>query len=278
MKFSVTYNYQLSVEKQDLYSPKNWIMFLVPYTESSPAGHDVLTLEQVQNHQDSLWSQYEKMQTDKKEYFSNKTCRITQFIHPDFKDNHLSKIDFTMHLKDGIFLEKKEVIVSKNGRPVKSIYYHCGKKIAEIVFEFANDSDGYMISRVEKLGYYCVDDSVLAYYIISNEKFSGAITYQHQKRVAERTQARQFIMDSLRADIDRMLKAASGGNSVMAGALAGMINTFWVEYNPFIEAFISSGGTFLRQKFLDETKYPFLNSVIAPSVTVRMYIADKLTY
>jgi hypothetical protein len=182
-----------------------------------------------------------------------------------------------MHLKSGVNLEKKEVLMSKNGRPVKAIYYYEDKKIAEINFYFETDSQNFITKKTEKLGYYSVDGIVHDFYTIYEMNFSSDNSYQRQKRLEERTQARQWIIDTLRADIDRILTAATS-NKDQEALVSSMINTFWVEYSPHLSAFINAGGTFLRNKFINDTAFVFLNSFVAPGVTVRAYIIDKLTY
>lgn len=280
MRFWVVYNKQLKEEEKDKYCPADWIMFLNPIRqgEMPPAGYDIMTVDEIKAYQDKLWYHYIDLQTDRANYMATRKLRISDLLAYEYRQFHESKIDFTSHLKSGVYLEKKEVNMTKSGRPVNIIYYYDNQKIAEIKFEFEMDSLNFITRRVRKLGYFAIDNNVHEYYVIEDTAFSGLIPYQHQKRLEERTQARQWIIDSLKSDVDRMLTLSAQQNPTLAAALSAMINSFWVEYNPHLAAFISAGGTYLRSKFQNDTTYPFLNSVVAPNITARMYIVDKLTY
>ena len=175
-------------------------------------------------------------------------------------------------------LEKREVSIAKNGRPVSSTYYFGNDKVARISFVFESDYLGFMTRRIEKLGYYSIDDQIHEEYIISDEKFARAITYQHQKRLQERVTARRWIVNSFMADIDAYTTAMIEAHPQAAGQASAAINQILVDYVPRMEAFVNSGGTFLRDAIASDTTHPFLNAVLAPGLTVRAYIVDKLTY
>jgi lysozyme family protein len=278
--YAVIFNKDLDDRKKDQWIPMGWPMFLSPLKKDEwpQAGIARLSLDEIDDIKNQLWPEYEKLQQDKKLYNEVDRLWILDLVAYEFKDWHPSKIDFTKHLKNGVFLEKREVQMLKNGRPVKSIYYYGQQKVAEILFEFESDELNFMTRRTEKLGYFSKDGDIHEHWTISDEFFSGSNTYQHSKRLQERTAARQLIVDSLRADIDKFLTISAQQNPTMSSALSAMINAFWVEYNPHLSAFINSGGTYLRTKFATDTTYPFLNSLVAPGVSVKAYIVDKLTY
>lgn len=280
MYFAVIFNSDLDDRKQDQWIPLGWPMFLSPLKKDEwpQAGIARLSLDEIDDIKNQLWPEYEKLQQDKKLYNEVDRLRILDLVAYDFKDWHPSKIDFTKHLKTGVFLQKREVQMTKNGRPIRAVYYYGDVRVAEIVFEFESDSLNFMTRRIEKLGYHSKDEDIHEYWVISDESFSATNTYQHLKRLQERTDARQWIIDSLRADIDKFLTVSVSQNPTMSGVLSQMINAFWVEYNPNLSAFINSGGTYLRTKFMNDTTYTFLNSLVAPGVTAKMYIVDKLTY
>lgn len=280
MYFAVIFNKDLVPEKKDHYVPDGWPMFLTALKpgEWPPAGVTRLSLGDLEKIKNDLWDQYYKLQQDKKQYVINDRLRILDHVSYEFREWHPSKIDFTKHLKTGTTLEKREVAMTKSGRPIKSVYYFGNDKVAEIQFTFETDALNFMTRRTERLGYYSNDDDLHDMWIICDEHFSASNSYQHKKRMEERTSARQWIIDSLRADIDRFLTLAAQQNAALAGPLAVMINAFWVEYTPHFSAFVNSGGIFLRERFSAEAKYPFLDSYVAAGVTARMYIVDKLTY
>jgi len=280
MYFAVIFNKDLIPEKYDHYVPAGWPMYLTALKKDEwpPAGVARVSLDELNRIKEDLWEDYYKLQQDRKTYVLNDRLRIFDLVAFEFRDWHPSKIDFTKHLKTGLTLQKREVVMTKSGRPVKSVYYYEDTPIAEILFIFETDVLNFMTRRTERLGYYSADGDIHETWIIYDEIFDPTNTYHHRKRLEERTQARQWIIDSLRADIDKFLTIAAQQNANLIGPLATMINTFWVEYSPYLSAFINSGGTFLRTKFSEETKYSFLDSYVAVGVTARMYIIDKLTY
>lgn len=280
MYFAVIFNSDLDERKKDQWVPLGWPMFLSPLKKDEwpQAGIARLSLDEIDALKNQLWPEYERLQHDKKLYNEIDRLRILDLVAYEFRDWHPSKIDFTRHLKNGVFLEKRDVQMLKNGRPVRAVYYYGNDKVAEIVFEFTSDEIGFMTRRTEKLGYFSKDEYIHEQWVISDEFFSGSNSYQHLKRLEERTNARQLIIDALRADIDKFLTITAQQNPTMSGALSSMINGFWVDYNPHLSAFANSGGTYLRTKFENDTVYPFLNSLVAPGVSVKAYIVDKLTY
>ena len=280
MNFSVIFNKDLPPETRDQYVPLDWPMFLSALRagEFPPAGVARLSLDELNDLRNKLWPSYEELQKNKQSFLSTRKLRVMDLVAFEYKMNSPGKIDFTTHLKTGINLEKRDVIMTKSGRPTRIVYYYQNSKIAEITYMFEVDALNFMTRRKICLGYHAIDDQVHDRYVIEDLYYSGAIPYQHQKRLEERTQGRQFIIDSLRADIDRMLTTAITQNPTASNALSAMINSFWVDYNPHLSAFINAGGTYLRSKFQNDAIFPFLNSYVALGVTVRMYVMDKLTY
>ena len=280
MNYAVIFNKDLPPETRDAYVPLEWPMYLsgLKANEFPPAGVAKISLDQLNDLKNYLWPEYETLQKNKKDFLSTRKLRIWDLVSFEYRMYSPAKLDFTTHLKTGLNLEKRDVFMTKNGRPMRVVYYYQNTKIAEITFVFEADGLNFMTRKVVSLGYYSIDDMVHDKYVIEDRSYSGLVPYQHQKQMEERTEGRQYIIDSLRADIDRMLTTAMTQNPTASASLSAMINAFWVEYNPHLAAFINAGGTYLRSKFQNDTTYPFLNSYVAPGVTVRMYIMDKLTY
>lgn len=309
MLYSVTKNNMMPAKRQDKYLPGEWPVEIdkISRAEDAPAGRWVATLQDIGALQDRLRDEYDRLRLLKFLNEADEKLLISDLVADEYRSFSPSKIDFTMHLRSDITLEKRDVGFLKNGRPTKATYYHGEVKVAEILFEFEADSLNFMTRRVRKLGYFTVSGRINQHYVIEDSKFRGDVPYQHKKRLEERTQARQWIIDSLRADVDKFLtpkpipppptyidedgneipptqeqidayNAAVAAAQAYSAALGVMINNFWVEYTPHLDAFVNAGGTFLRSKFASETKYPFLDAQVAPGITARLYIVDKLTY
>jgi hypothetical protein len=281
MKYEVTLNSDLPVSKRDNYIPLGWP---IGFKEVKPGqktsdGARILSNEEIEIIKNNLWAEYERLQQDYKTYIVNDRLRILDLVHEDFKNWHPSKIDFTKHLKEGVYLEKRDVTMLKNGRPTKAVYYWEDKKIAEIVFTFESDAQNFMTRRTESLGYYSQDEDIHDHWVISDEKYARAVPYQHQKRLSERVEARKWIIESMMADIDTLTFSAAASSPETAAYLSAAINQIMVDYSAQIDTFVKTGGTFFRASILNDTTHPILNTVVAPpNITMRMYIVDKLTY
>jgi hypothetical protein len=280
MNYGVIFNRDLPPETQDAYIPLDWPMYLKPLKgdEYPPAGIARLSLDELNELRNKLWPEYEELQKNKQVFLSTRKLRVMDLVAFDFKTWHPSKIDFTKHLQTNIVLEKREVAMAKNGRPVSSTYYYGDTKIADISFVFESDYLGFMTRRIESLGYYTVDDQIHDWYVLWDEKFSRAVTYQHQKRLQERVEGRRWIVNSFMADIDAYTTGLIESNPSMAGSAGAAINQLLVDYVPQMETFINSGGTYFRETIRNDTTHGFLSMPLAPGVTVRSYIIDKLTY
>ena len=281
MIYEVTLNSDLPINKRDNFIPLGWP---INFKEVQPGqktsdGARVLSDDQIEVIKNNLWTEYETLQQGYKNFVINDRLKVLDLVHDDFKNLHPSKIDFTKHLKEGVYLEKRDVTMMKNGRPIKAIYYWEEKKVAEIIFTFEADAQNFMTRRTEALGYYSQDGDMHDHWVISDERYARAVPYQHQKRLSERVEARKWIIESMMADIDTLTFSAGQSNPAAATYLSAAINQIMVDYSAQIDTFVKTGGTFFRAAILADTTHAILNTVVAPpNITMRMYIADKLTY
>ena len=149
MKFSVVFNKDLAPQKQDAFIPLEWPMYLtaIKDDEKTAGGIQVISLEDLNVLKNKYQLEYESMQQSKAVYLSTRKLRVMDLVAFEYKDFHESKIDFTLHLKSGINLEKRDVFMTKNGRPTKIIYYYQDVKIAEITCSFEVDGLNFMTRK-----------------------------------------------------------------------------------------------------------------------------------
>ena len=128
--------------------------------------------------------------------------RIGEHIHSDFITHNISKIDFTMHLKDGVLLIKK-VDMLANGRPSVAKYYwpsvSDNNLMCAIDFEFTDNAMKFMIDRKEKLKYYRQDGSFEGPFTIHQRSYDFTNIKEATESIQERTQARKNIIDENKA-------------------------------------------------------------------------------
>lgn len=214
---------------------------------------------------------------------NNKTLKIFDLVHNNFRFNDPSKIDFTMHLKTGVLL-KKENIMSKNGRPLISKYYHptSGDIVAEIKFVFIDNEYRFMIERQEWLGYYNNEGDVPEYYLIHKRTYDFTKIDQATESIVERVTARNNIIQGLKIVVNNFLiqyhmaQGLTFTNAVHQAILTGgaLFNAYRLDIYNFVEIASESFKTNLAV----DTQFSWLNGEVAPGVTVKAYIIDRVTY
>lgn len=211
-------------------------------------------------------------------YENSKILKITELVDEGFIDLPTYKIDFRRHLKDGVILAKT-VIMSQNGRPLKSEYKYNGELIADIVFEFETNSFNLVTRRKEKLGYYNKNGDVLNYYTISDESWDLSQTYYLARTINERYAARFKVFDEIKAYINAiMLSTYLGQGLTYENVLTDGYN-FWKEYSSDIDAWLHIGasGPFV-DRITNDSVFAFLNFEISPNISIRDWIITRVTY
>ena len=125
----------------------------------------------------------------------NSEYKIAQHIDIPFSDKRINLIDFTIHLKSDIALNKTTTILP-NGRPNYNIYSYDGIEYAKIYFEF-EDSDGLITRRREILKYIKNDNSEGMSILIKDKTYDMTNPSDASLVMSERIKARQSIVDSM---------------------------------------------------------------------------------
>ena len=216
----------------------------------------------------------------------NSKLKVYDILQPEFKHYHPSKIDFTMHLKTNILLEKK-VIMTANGRPQIAQYYYPDSSVntnlvAEIKFEFIDNSSKFMIERKEWLGYYLADLSIPEYYLIHHRKYNFSVVKEAAESLQERVDARSNIVQEVKIIAHSCIVGSymmQGKSSVEANGLAIQDGgLFFNQYRTHISNFIEVADPSFKNAVLTDSTNAFLNYYVAPNVTARQYIYGRLNY
>lgn len=217
---------------------------------------------------------------------SNEKLKIMQYVDPSFRNFDPSKIDFTMHLKKGILLEKKVDMLS-NGRPGVAKYYYPDSSVntnlvAEIKFEFIDNSSKFMIERKEWLGYYLGDQTVPEYYLIHHRKYNFSVVKEAAESLQERVNARSNIVQEVKIVAHSCIVGSymmQGKSSVEANGLAILDGgLFFNQYRTHVSNFIEVADPSFKNSILSDSTNSFLNFYVAPNVTARQYIYSRLNY
>lgn len=211
------------------------------------------------------------------------TLRIRDLLHPEFVNYHPSKIDFTMHLLPNTLLVKK-ITMAKNGRPVVAKYYHptTGEIVCEIKYEFIDNGSRFMIDRKEKLGYYQNNGLVPAYYTIHHRSYDFNILNEATESLAERVEARGNIIQEVKIVCHSFMVGmymAQGQNVTQASTSAITLGqTFFNAFRLDIADFIEVASDKFKINIAADTTFTWIDGNIAPGVTLRQYIVDRVTY
>lgn len=216
----------------------------------------------------------------------NSKLKVFDFLQAEFKHYHPSKIDFTMHLKTNVLLEKKVIMLS-NGRPFVAKYYYPDSTnednlIAEIKFEFIDNSSKFMVERKEWLGYYLGDGTIPEYYLIHHRKYNFNVVKEAAESLQERVDARSNIIQEVKiVSHNAILKdyLMKGKTMTEANFLAIQDGgTFFNEFRQQISNFIEVADPSFKNAVYSDTKYSLLNLYAATNVTVRQYVYSRLNY
>jgi hypothetical protein len=235
------------------------------------------------NEYDEYVSRYNYEATAYSIRINNEKLIIIDLVHPNFRFNDPSKIDFTLHLQTGVLL-KKEVTMLKNGRPLIAKYYHpdTNEIVAEIKFTFRDNIYKFMELREEWLGYYTREGKINEYYLIHKRTYDFSKLTEASESMSERVQARNNIIQELKIVINGILTQyymALGDNASTASMKAIVAGKdFFNAYRLDISDFIEVASNSFKNNILNDQTLLWLNVNIQPGVNVKMYIADRITY
>lgn len=214
--------------------------------------------------------------------------KVTDLIHPNFSGLHISKVDFTIHLKENIVLLKK-VEMLPNGRPVVARYYYPTvapeNLICTIEFEFVDNSMKFMIERKEYLKYYKEDGTTSDAFLIHKRLYDFTNLKEATESIQERSQARRNIIDEVKVFLNGFIvqKSMMEGKSIAESNMIAMSlgGGFMQNHQNKINAWVETASGDLKPYLLNssnETQEDFLNWYVQAGVRVRDYFLSRISY
>ncbi len=210
--------------------------------------------------------------------------RIDEHVEPTFDTHPINCIDFTLHLKPDIALNKV-VTMLDNGRPGESKYYIGTELMAKICFEFV-DYNSLMVDKKLKL-YYVKKDLGES----GEDLFSQPVLIKHKiydltdakdgsASVQERVDARGEIVSALKAHLSGVLMQSL---TLSMTEVIALITPFWheceLQRTDFIEFGSSSWKDYLDAIDLATTTYTFLSQPVdSLGNKMRDYMGAKLDF
>ncbi len=228
------------------------------------------------------------------EYWANRSGQRSRFkvldlIDPAFANLPIDKIDFTIHLKRGVVLNKKTTMLM-NGRPEKAEYFNGQDKICEIKFTFKVNLQNFMTERIEELGYVKGDDEIPFYFPIKHKIFDMSNFSDKAEVVEERVEARQYIMKEIKSVLNDVLglyyiMLPPPSERKTPQELWTMAGEFWTVYSNAIDSWFNTASDELKVKISADTEFAFLDLIVPTNISqeadaksVRQYIIGRITY
>lgn len=195
------------------------------------------------------------------------------------------KVDFRRHLKAGINLDKK-IVMLPNGRPDHALYSYEGQLIARIRFEFEVDSFNFMTKRTEWLSYVRKSGEFGHEYPIWSQVYDKMDPGQQAERIKERVEARTHVFTIMKAKIETFLVLHFMGElGATYEEVLEVGGAFSLAYAPLISAWKDTGTPALKRAIGEDSVFEWLDLELPPTITgleepvsIRQYIIDSLSY
>ena len=165
--------------------------------------------------------------------------RVFDHVEKEFLSYPVNKIDFTIHLKEGIVWEKS-LYNKPNGRPDKAVYSYDGIPMAEISWTFYDASGGLFYQREQYLAYYNSNGTLGNKFLIKKKIINFTVPNQLAESINERVQARGSIVDEIKAVCSGALQVAL---QLSLEQVVNMIKPFWDSTRQDRENFIELAST-----------------------------------
>lgn len=252
-------------------------------------GWTIFTPEEYRQYLDDRQPKFDLWWANREAARYQSRLRVLDLVQDAFSNYHPAKIDFTIHLKPNVVLNKM-VKMLKNGRPEKAEYFYGSEKICEIKFEFVVNEQNFVTERKELLGYVQGDGDVPAYYLIRHKIYDMSNFADKAEVVEERSYARQYIMKEIKSVINDVLGLyyivmAAPEVRKTPQELWTMAGNFWTLYSSAIDSWYNTATWELKHMIETDTSVEFLNLIVPPQIsqdaepkTVRQYIIDRITY
>jgi hypothetical protein len=265
---------QIPNEQQQLFEDLGWTIF------TEQGFQDYLAANQ--ESFDVWWN-------NRQSQINETRLKVLDLVQEEFVNYHPSKIDFTIHLKPNIVLNKK-VTMLRNGRPEKAEYFLGADKICEIKFEFTVNQFNFITQRTEKLAYVMGNGSLSDYYTIKSKIYDMTNFADKAEVTEERVDARVYIMKEIKSVLNDVLGLyyivlPPVEQKKTPEELWQLAGTFWSAYSTDIDSWYNTATGDFKAKILADNSFDFLELVVPPQIsqeaspkTVRNYIADRITY
>lgn len=202
---------------------------------------------------------------------------VMEYVDDKYISYPPSKIDFRLHLKENIYLQK-DVVLLPNGRPQKSLYTYNGFLIAEIEFTFQVNVFNFMTRRTEKLSYYKRNGTKSDQWIIADDFYNVENQYHLREMMKERSESRSLILEGIKAFLNGVLAKYYIPQGKTYPEILAIVGDFWNVYSNDIDSWINVGSPKFSDNLASDNVFIFLDAEISSGVTVRAYILNKISY
>jgi hypothetical protein len=208
--------------------------------------------------------------------------RILNLVSDEFKNYPIENIDFTVHLKPDVALNKTNIEFDTRGRPIKVDYEFEGTLYARRTFEFNLNSETFFPERRrEFLAYYREDEQLGDLFLIKDKKFDSQTEFD--QILNELEMARTNNIKKVKLLILKNIEVADPTKTFEE--ILFQAGEFLDDYSKTISNFIQSGiaktpnggdKRYIIDKIIDDVtnspaKYPFLNEPYFADTNYKLY-------
>lgn len=252
-------------------------------------GWTVMEESEFQSYLSERQSKFDNWFANRSHLRNTTRLKVLDLVDEKFKNYHPAKIDFTIHLKPNVVLNKK-VTMLKNGRPEKAEYSYNGAPICEIRFEFQVNAQNFVTRRTEKLCYIQGNGQKGETYLIKDKIYDMTNFSDRAEIVEERSDARQYIMKEIKAVLNDVLGyyfivLPPSNEKKTPKELWKIAGDFWSAYSSDIDSWYNTATEEFKNRILADDTFDFLNLIVPPAFsqeadakTVRQYIINRITY
>lgn len=203
--------------------------------------------------------------------------KITALIDEQFDDLTINLVDFKRHLRAEIVLDKT-LTRGLDGRPVQKDYFYSGTQYAKLIYTFVTNADNFVIERTESIYYIKNDDTDGIEVKISHRTYDPTNLGDVALMMQERTQARSFIIEEIKAFTAGVLQQAP----MTIPQIIALTIGFWNDHSGLMNEFIGLGYEGFKDAIaaIDTTvDYTWLGTVWnVDGDTLQDYFVSRLSY
>lgn len=211
------------------------------------------------------------------ELFNIEEHRVIDIVDGQYDDYPVNLLDFKVHLRPDIALDKSLVRRQSDYRPEFAYYSHDGVQYARRRFDFTLAPTGLMVTRDEYLAYYKTDGSLGTEFKIKTTTYDHTNIDDLGLAIEEQTKLRTDIVNHIKSMILGVVQTMNPTYNIhqIIAATLPFFNELTTERLDYVEIGSQDYAQAVAAVDLATTPHTYLAAPVAPGVTLKDYIILK---